>query len=128
MTAPDLDEVHRATAVPDASSASERYGTGTPLEKIANTGHLSRRRRRHPANVGPSHLPDPQPQPLLDVDCPRRQQNASLFLIPCAQSNPGRVGRANHTATLTGPIDAPRFLNLARVRAEVAPGWPCAAT
>ena len=47
-----LDGVHRATAVPDASSASGRYGTGNPIEKIANTGHLGRRRRRHPANVG----------------------------------------------------------------------------
>jgi len=35
-----LDGMHRATAVPDASRASRRYGTGNPLEKIANTGHL----------------------------------------------------------------------------------------
>ena len=33
-------------------SASGRYGTGNPLEKIANTGHIGRRRRRHPADVG----------------------------------------------------------------------------
>ncbi len=33
--------VHRATAVPDASSASGHYGTGNPLEKIANTGHFT---------------------------------------------------------------------------------------
>ena len=46
-----LDGVHRATAVPDASSASGHYGTGNPLEKIANTGHIFHRRRRHPANV-----------------------------------------------------------------------------
>ena len=31
--------------------ASGRYGTGK-VEKIANTGHIGRRRRRHPANVG----------------------------------------------------------------------------
>ena len=46
-----LDGVHRATAVPDASSASGRYETGNSLEKIANTGQIGRRRRRHPANV-----------------------------------------------------------------------------
>ena len=52
MTAPDWTEFTHATAVPDASGASGRYGTGNPLEKIAYTGHLGRRRRRHPANVG----------------------------------------------------------------------------
>jgi len=35
-----LDGVHRATAVPDASSASGRSGTGNPLERIANAGHI----------------------------------------------------------------------------------------
>jgi hypothetical protein len=38
--------VTRSTAVPDASSASGRYGTGSPLENIANAGHIGRRRRR----------------------------------------------------------------------------------
>jgi hypothetical protein len=40
------------TAVPVASSASGHYGTGKAFEKIANTDHIGRRRRRHPANVG----------------------------------------------------------------------------
>ncbi|SRR5271166_5794615 len=40
MTAPDWTEFTHATAVPDASGASGRYGTGNPLEKIANTGPL----------------------------------------------------------------------------------------
>jgi hypothetical protein len=52
----DLEQpVHRAgsaTAVPAASSASESYRTGDPLEKIATTDHIGRRRRRHPAHVG----------------------------------------------------------------------------
>jgi len=47
-----LDWTAGATAVPDASSASGHYGTDNPIEKIANTGHIGRRRRRHPANVG----------------------------------------------------------------------------
>jgi hypothetical protein len=47
-----LDGIDRATAVPDASSASGHYGTGNPIEKLANTGHIGRRQRRDPANVG----------------------------------------------------------------------------
>jgi hypothetical protein len=43
-----LDGVHRATAVPNASSASRRYGTGNPIERIANTGQIGRGRRRRP--------------------------------------------------------------------------------
>ena len=41
-----------ATAAPGASSASESYRTGNPLEKIATTDHIGRRRKRHPAHVG----------------------------------------------------------------------------
>jgi hypothetical protein len=41
-----------ATVVPADSSASGHYGTGNPLERIANTGQIGHRRRRHPANVG----------------------------------------------------------------------------
>jgi len=44
-------EFHRATAVPDASSASGRFGTGNPFEKTGNTGHVGRRRQAS-ANVG----------------------------------------------------------------------------
>jgi len=47
-----MGRVRRATAVPDASSAPGRYGTGNPIEKIANTGQIGRRRQRRPANVG----------------------------------------------------------------------------
>ena len=32
--------------------------SGNPLETTANTGHIGRRRRRHPANVGPNGLGD----------------------------------------------------------------------
>ena len=75
-----LDGVHRATAVPDASSASGRYGTGNPLEKIANTGHIGRRRRRHPANVGSTlERPSQRSQSSSRTD-PNEQE--SVVLMP----------------------------------------------
>jgi hypothetical protein len=39
LTVPDWTEL-TAMTVPDASSASGRYGTGNSLEKIANAGHV----------------------------------------------------------------------------------------
>jgi hypothetical protein len=38
-----------------SSSASGRYESGKPLEKIAAADHIGRRRRLHPANVGLNH-------------------------------------------------------------------------
>jgi hypothetical protein len=49
---PELGGVHRATAVPDASCESGRYGTGHPLEETANSGNIHRLRKPYPSNVG----------------------------------------------------------------------------
>jgi len=52
MTAPDWTEFAARRPVLTPSSSSERYGTGNPIEKIADAGHIGLRRRRHPANIG----------------------------------------------------------------------------
>ena len=39
-------------SIPDELARREAPWNRQALEKIANTGHFGRRRRRHPANVG----------------------------------------------------------------------------
>jgi hypothetical protein len=86
------------------SSASPRYGTGNALEKIANTGHIGRRRRM--ASFGECRcIPQPDLQccgghaPFQDTGANRLGERAPLLPLRASRLVPSKAGWETYSWT-----------------------------